>query len=182
MQRGAGVNVGPLVKTKRIYQKGGGCTGACRSFNNFTPQAYYYHRNLQVGNGIGSVFATVGRFLLPFVQKGLSALKTHGISALQELQNDSVKNYIADQTGQLIDQMAQKGINKLKNMKGYGKKKKVVTKKKGKVKPATKTPINTKHRVKKRHSKSRIGTIKSLITKQKCKKRKKQIVKDIFNS
>lgn len=121
--------IGPLFIKKKV-QRGFGC----RAGNQYS-HLYY---NPQYGTGIGSVFSALGRILLPIVKQGASVLKTHGIKTLHQLQQDPVKQFIANRTGQLIDNLSQKAINRLENMKGYGKKRKT----KGKLKSTKGKSIN----------------------------------------
>lgn len=157
-QQGFG-NIGPLVKNKRLHQRGGGCL----------PQNLYYSKNkLQVGSGVGSVFAALGRILLPIVTKGFSTLKSQGIkkgiSLLKELQQEPVKNFIAAKSSQLIDNLTEKGLNKLNQMSGAGVKRKRLRRQK--------KVIRSKRRKTHTQSISRSKQIKSLLNKSKCNRKK----------
>lgn len=119
-QKGYG-DFGPLVHNKAIYQKGG----------NFYPTygaPIYYGSGFQCGAGIGSVFATLGRVLLPIIKQGFQTFKKQGlqtgIKLLNKVQEEPVKNYIINKSGEMISSLADKGIQKLKKMDGAGFKRK----------------------------------------------------------
>lgn len=101
-QEGAGI-FNDLIFNKPTYQKGG------NFYRNYSAPYYYSsHYRLSSGGGIGQVFAKLGRYLIPIVKQGIQALK------------EPVKGYIASKSGELIEKVAERGINKLQAMQQRG--------------------------------------------------------------
>lgn len=162
-QKGFGIgDIGPLVYNKPIYQKGG---NFYPTYSYNTP--IYYGSGFQCGAGIGSVFATLGRVLLPIIKQGFQSFKKQGlqtgIKLLNKVQEEPVKNYIINKSTDMLSSLAEKGIQKLKKMDGAGFKRKK--------KSATKS-IKARTAKKFKHS---IAAIKR-------SKLKKERLKDIFDS
>lgn len=155
-------DIGPLVQNRAIYQKGG----------NFYPVYNpVFGSGFQCGAGIGSVFATLGRYLLPVIKQGFHAIKKRGlqtgIDLLNTIQEEPVKNYILNKSGDALNSLVEKGTAKLKNMKGEGFKRKKRTKKainKGKISKV---------------KQSLVAIRRSKLIKKKSRKRRS---KDIFDS
>lgn len=162
-QQGFG-NIGPLVQNRAIYQKGG------NFYPVYTP--ILYGNGFQCGAGIGSVFATLGRYLLPVIKQGFHAIKKRGlqtgIDLLNTIQEEPVKNYILNKSGDALSSLVEKGTAKLKNMKGEGLKK---------IKKRAKKAIN-KGKVSK-IKQSLLAIRRSKLVKKKSRKRRS---KDIFDS
>lgn len=114
-------NIGSLLNNHNVRQKGG-------SFYPSSNYNYSYKMNhSQYGGGVGSVFAALGRVLIPLVKQGFTAFKKHGINAgldlLQSVQDQPIKEYIASKSDDVIKNITKKGIEKLKKMQGAGRKK-----------------------------------------------------------
>lgn len=183
-----GEGIGPIVRNKRVYQRGGGYKLNCQrhSFPN-----YYYNPQIQTGFGVGGVFSVLGRVLLPLISKGISALKTHGTAAginlLQQLK-DPAKEYITSKASKAIDDLTNKGLEKLQKMKGSGieRRKRIINERAKPVKS-----IKTKKQKQNNHSKLRLTQIKSILKKKSkcrrqrrkqinCKPNQKEVFQDIF--
>lgn len=162
---GSLANIGPLLVNKRMSQRGG----------NFYPANSYNYVNNQYGHGVGSVFAALGRVLIPLVKQGFSVLKKRGLEAglnvLQDVQQQKpIRDFIASKTNEVIDSLTNKGIEKLKKMSGSG------HHKRRKIKKHIKAAKSVKKRL--------VGTLAAIrpVKKQRKKrKQKKNKSNDIFS-
>lgn len=103
---GAGLHdIGPIIKFKNAHQKGGNFYRVPRSHQYAIP--YNLH-----GAGVGSVFGSIlGRFIIPLLAQA-------GVNLLQGVQSN--KDYLVSKGSEAIDKLTEKGIEKLKSLKGSG--------------------------------------------------------------
>lgn len=83
-------NIGPLVRNRRVFQRGGGASLS-------QPQYYYYQSPYQIrGRGIGSVFMKFFKAVSPMLKKGLKSVGREALSASADILSDQSRRPIKE--------------------------------------------------------------------------------------
>lgn len=83
-------NIGPLVRNRRVFQRGG---GACLS----QPQYYYYQSPYEIrGGGIGSVFLKFFKAVSPMLVKGMKSVGKEALTASADILSDQSQRPIKE--------------------------------------------------------------------------------------
>ena len=174
-QRGGGVeNIGPLFKSKRLYQHGFGVSSM--------PIV------IQHGHGIGSIFQNFYHLISPLISSGLRAIKSEAINAGRNIVKDigvkPITELLQDHGGIAVQNLTDKAKAKIKRMQGEG-----VRRRSSKRKRKQKTIKKSKVIVKKKQLMSRLlqNNNNNNIVKRIAKKRNRKTTKksprvlDIFD-
>lgn len=184
-QHGLGLqDIGPVLKLKRVYQRGAGCRKRLLNkqintfYNPYTFHPQYPPRRNQYGSGlgIGGIFASALRYLAPkigpLLSSGINAIKNELLSTGIDVLKNPTKENLKRRSLQAVDNLTEKVDKKIKLLSGSG-----VNKKRIKLKCRKK---KTHSRVKRRVVKSKKRKTK-IIRRGRTKFKKSVLKKDIFD-
>lgn len=119
IQRGGNLqDIGPLVRNRRVYQRGGAFLPPPQYYFYYSP---YNHR----GRGIGSVFFKFFKAVSPMLVKGLRSVGKEAIAAGADILADKsgkpFSQILRSRTSKAVTNLRQKAENKIqKAMEGSG--------------------------------------------------------------
>lgn len=116
---GSMADIGPLVKNKRIFQRGGAIIATPRYHFYYSPYTYR-------GRGIGSVFFKFFKAVSPMLFKGLKSVGKEALSAgtdiLANQNGRPIREVFRNRSKQALDNLKRKAQEKIeKVMEGSGK-------------------------------------------------------------
>lgn len=119
VQKGKGMeDIGPLVRNRRIFQRGGAILAPPRYYYYYSP---YTHR----GRGVGSVFFKFFKAVSPMLMKGLKSVGKEALSAgadiLANTSGRPVRELVQSRSRQALENLKRKAEQKMeKVMEGSG--------------------------------------------------------------